>query len=191
MYVVVIFRGIMIGVSNYYHLSFLCTSCITSGHTGCIAVFEKLKLQISELKNSYESNAKYKAVFGFNVAWFPVISFHQGLFTNWSLFLAWLVTNPKLYFPLGQDLSESCKKRLEGIVLWEGDVSTLGDGLTYPYDGVIKVELNVSYICLLSFFLLLLSLFFIISVETMRSTLSNCPNSVNVNILHTLVELCQ
>ena len=99
-----------------------------------------------------ESNAKYKAVFRSNVAWnFPVITLHQGLFTNWSLFLAWLVTNPKLYFPLGQDLSESCKKRLEGIVLWEADVSTLGEGLTYPYDGVIKVELNVGYICLLSF----------------------------------------
>ena len=132
-----------------------------------------------------------KAVFGLNVVWFPVISFHRGLFTNWSLFLAWLVTNPKLYFPLGQDLSESCKKRLEGIVLWEADVSTLGASLTYPYDGVIKVELSVGYICLLSFLLLLLSLFFIISLETMCSTQSNSPSSVNVNILHNLVELCQ
>ena len=38
-------------------------------------------------------------------------------------------------------------------------MSTLGEGLTSPYDGVIKVELNVGYICLLSFLLLLLSLF--------------------------------
>ena len=91
--------------------------------------------------------------------WLPVISFHQGLFIKkWFLFLAWLVTNPKLYFPLGQDLPQPCKKRLEGISLWEADVSTLRKGLTYDpkYDGVIKVELNVGYICLLSFLLLLL-----------------------------------
>ncbi|XP_074638191.1 uncharacterized protein LOC141896756 isoform X2 [Acropora palmata] len=57
----------------------------------------------------------------------------------------WLVTNPELYFPLDQDqLPESCKERLEGIFLWEADVSTLGEGLTSPYDGVIKVELNDS-----------------------------------------------
>ena len=110
-------------------------------------VFEKLKLQTSELKNSYESSANYKAVFGSNVAWFPAISFHQDLFTNCSLFLAWLVTNPKLYFPLDQDLPESCKERLDGIFLWEADVSTLGEGFTYQklHDGVIKVELNVGY----------------------------------------------
>ena len=111
---------------------------------------------------------------------------------NWSLFLAWLVTNPKLYFPLDQDqLPESCMEHLEGIFLWEADVSTLGEGLTSPYDGVIKVEQNVGYICLLSFLLLLLSLFFIISLETMHSTQSNCPISVSVNIVHNLVELCQ
>ena len=145
---------------------------------------------VNNLKKSYESNTKYTAIFGSKVAWFPVISFHRGLFTNWSLFLGWLVTNPKLYFPLDQDqLPESCKERLEGIFLWEADVSTLGEGYTSPYDGVIKVELNVGYICLLSFLLLLLSLFFIISLETMRSTQSNCPNSINVNILHNLVEL--
>ncbi|XP_067057647.1 uncharacterized protein [Acropora muricata] len=57
---------------------------------------------------------------------------------------AWLVTNPKLYFPLDQDLPESRKERLEGIFLWEADVSTLGKGFTYPYDGVLKVELNNS-----------------------------------------------
>ncbi|XP_074607962.1 uncharacterized protein LOC141860681 [Acropora palmata] len=57
----------------------------------------------------------------------------------------WLVTNPELYFPLDQDqLPESCKESLEGIFLWEADVSTLGEGLTSPYDGVIKVELNDS-----------------------------------------------
>ena len=135
---------------------------------------------------------EYKAVFGSKVAWFPVISFQQGLFTNWSLFLAWLVTNPKLYFPLDQDLPESCKERLEGIFLWEADVSTLGEEFTccQNYDGVIKVELNVGYIYLLSFFLFLLPLFFIISLETMCSTQSNCPNSVNANMLHNLVELC-
>lgn len=77
------------------------------------------------------------------------------------LFLACLVRNPKLYFPLGQDLSELCKKRLEGIFLWEADVSTLGEGFTYQklHDGVIKVEQKVGYHCLLSFLLLLLSLY--------------------------------
>ena len=69
-------------------------------------------------------------------------------------------------------------------------MSTLRKGLTYDpkYDGVIKVELNVGYICLLSFLLLLL--FCIISLETMCSTQSNCPNLVSVKILHNFVELC-
>ncbi|KAK2557797.1 hypothetical protein P5673_019754 [Acropora cervicornis] len=56
----------------------------------------------------------------------------------------WLVTNPKLYFPLDQDLSELCKKRLEGIVLWQTDMSTLSKDFTCcsKYDGVIQVKLN-------------------------------------------------
>ncbi|XP_044167794.1 uncharacterized protein LOC122951805 [Acropora millepora] len=59
---------------------------------------------------------------------------------------AWLVTNPKLYFPLGQELPELCKKRLEGIFLWQADVSTLSKDFTYchKYDGIIQLELNGS-----------------------------------------------
>ena len=75
------------------------------------------------------------------------------------LFLAWLVTNPKLYFPLGQDLPEPLKKHLEGIYLWQTDVSTLSKDFSHreKCDGlVIQVELNVGYVCLLSFFLILL-----------------------------------
>ena len=83
---------------------------------------------------------------------FPPISVNKLV-----LFLDWLVTNPKLYFPLDQDLSELCKKRLEEIVLWKTDMSTLSKDFTCcrKYDGVIQVKLNVGYICLLSFFLML------------------------------------
>ena len=89
-------------------------------------------MQIRGLKNSHESDAKYKAVFGSNVAWLPGISFYQGLLTNWSLFLVWLVTNPELYFPLGQDLPNSCKERLQGVHLWQTEVSTSSKDFRYP-----------------------------------------------------------
>ena len=82
---------------------------------------------------------------------FPPISVNKLI-----LFLDWLVTNPKLYFPLDQDLSELCKKRLEGIFLWRADMSTLSKDFKCcrKFDGVIQVKLNVGYICLLSFFLM-------------------------------------
>ena len=74
------------------------------------------------------------------------------MFTNRSLFSVLLVTSPELFFPLGQDLPVSKKKCLEGVCLWATDVSNLSkDFICYlKYDGVIQVELNVGYICLLS-----------------------------------------
>ena len=76
------------------------------------------------------------------------------MFTNWSLFSVLLVRNPKLFFPLGQDsIPESSQKRLKEVCLWTTDVSNLSkDFIWYPkYDGVVQVELNVGYICLLYF----------------------------------------
>ena len=99
------------------------------------------------------------------------------MFTNWSLFSVWLVTSPKLLFPLSQDLPESSQKLLEEFYLWMTDVSNLReDFICYlKYDEVIQVALSVGYICLLSLFLLLLLLlFFIVTLETQ----SNCPVSV-------------
>lgn len=72
------------------------------------------------------------------------------MFTTWSLFSVWLVTNPKLYYCLGQG-----KKQLEEVWLWEADVSNLSDDIAYCNIDceVIQVELSVGYICLLSLFL--------------------------------------
>ena len=62
-------------------------------------------------------------------------------------FSVWLVTNPKLFFPLGQDLPVSSQKLLEEVCLWKTDVSNLSNDLKwypkYEYDGVIQVKLNV------------------------------------------------
>ena len=76
-----------------------------------------------------------------------LLSASTNLCSQIGLFLAWLVTNPKLYFPLGQDIPEPCKKRLEGIFLWQADVSNLSKDFSYgqTYDGVIQVEPNVGY----------------------------------------------
>ena len=117
-----------------------------------------------------------KAVFGSNAALLPVISFHQRMFTNWSLFSVWLVTSPKLFFPLGQDLSVSSKKCIEEVCLWSTNVSNLSRDFicNSKYDGVIQVELNVGYICLFSFFVVFIFHWNI-------GTQSYCPNSANLN----------
>ena len=98
------------------------------------------------------------------------------MFTNWSLFSVWLVSSPKLLFPLGQDLPGSNQKLLEEVCLWMTDVSNLSeDFICYlKYDEVIQVALNIGYIGLLSLFFILLLLFFIVTLETQ----SNCPVSV-------------
>ena len=63
------------------------------------------------------------------------------------LFSVWLVTSPKLYFPLGQDLPESRQKLLEEVCLWKTDVSNLSNDFKwypkYEHDRVIQVKLNV------------------------------------------------
>ena len=92
------------------------------------------------------------------------------MFTNCSLFLVWLVTSPKLFFPLGQDLPVSSKKRLEEVCLWTLDISNLNRDvrvICYPkYDGVIQVELNVGYIRL--FFCFVVVIFHCIIGNTVK-----------------------
>ncbi|XP_044174424.1 uncharacterized protein LOC122958077 isoform X2 [Acropora millepora] len=59
----------------------------------------------------------------------------------------WLVTCPKLFFPLGQDLPASSKEDLEEVCLWETDLSKSSNLLKwYPKfdDKVIQVKLNDS-----------------------------------------------
>jgi len=62
------------------------------------------------------------------------------------LFSVWLVTCPKLFFPLGQDLPASSKEDLEEVCLWETDLSKSSNLLKwYPKfdDKVMQVKLNV------------------------------------------------
>ena len=63
------------------------------------------------------------------------------------LFSVWLVTCPKLFFPLGQDLPISRQKHLEEICLWWTDVSNLSNDFKWyrncECDGVIQIKLNV------------------------------------------------
>ena len=108
---------------------------------------------IRELQNSYKSNTECKAVFGSNAALLPAISFHQSMFTNCSLFSVWLATSPKLFFPLGQDLPVPNKEGFEEVFLWRTNVSNLSNNFMCDskHDGVIQVEFNVGYICLLFF----------------------------------------
>ena len=72
------------------------------------------------------------------------------------LFSVWLVTCPKLFFPLGQDLPISRQKHLEEVCLWRTDISNLSNDFKWyrkcEYDGVIQIKLNVGQICLLSLF---------------------------------------
>ncbi|XP_015766234.1 PREDICTED: uncharacterized protein LOC107345061 isoform X2 [Acropora digitifera] len=60
----------------------------------------------------------------------------------------WLVTCPKLFFPLGQDLPISRQKHLEEVCLWRTDVSNLSNDFKWyrkcEYDGVIQIKLNDS-----------------------------------------------
>ena len=102
------------------------------------------------------------------------------MFTNRSLFSVWLVTSPELFFPLGQDLPISQRMSAEGLCLWMTSVSNLSKNFkcSQNYDGILQVELDVGYICLLSL------LFFIVTLETQ----SNCPNSVSLNKFYDLIE---
>ena len=80
------------------------------------------------------------------------------------LFSVWLVTCPKLFFPLGQDLPISRQKHLEEVCLWRTDISNLSNDFKWyqkcEYDGVIQIKLNVGQICFFVSFLLLFVLLF-------------------------------
>ena len=78
--------------------------------------------------------------------WQKVMEFEK-LKSAPCLFSVWLVTSPKFFFPLGQDLPESSQKCLEKVCLWKTDVSNLNSNFKWclkcEYEGVIQVKLKV------------------------------------------------
>lgn len=71
----------------------------------------------------------------------------------WFPFSVWLLKDPRLYFPLNQNIPESTRgqegKSLENVCLWEIDIATLTKNnfkLEEKFDGVCQVELKVSNI---------------------------------------------
>lgn len=160
-------------LKNYITVPFFVMHFASQEGIGCIncstEVYEKKKkVQIRGLQNSYKSNTECKAVFGSNAALLTAISFHQSMFTNWCLFSVWLVTSPKYFFPLGQDLPVPNKEGFEEVLLWRTNVSNLSNNFMCDskHDGVIQVEFNVGYICLLSFVVIVI--FYCNNKETVK-----------------------
>ena len=73
----------------------------------------------------------------------------------WSPFSVLLVNDPKLYFPLNQDIPQSTRdqetKSLETVCLWETGIANLRKYFVpkEKFDGVCQFELKISYVSLL------------------------------------------
>ncbi|XP_044174429.1 uncharacterized protein LOC114972041 [Acropora millepora] len=67
-----------------------------------------------------------------------------------SIDKVWLVKDPKLYFPLNQDISQSTRsqerKSFENVCLWKTDIANLSEYffLKEKFDGICQVELKDS-----------------------------------------------
>ena len=89
--------------------------------------------------------------------WFSFSQSHftEIQFTKLPFISVWLVTDPRLYFPLNQDVSQSARgqkgKSLENVCLWRADTTNLKKYFTLKekFDGICQVELKVSNIGLL------------------------------------------
>lgn len=92
-----------------------------------------------------------KLVFIFTVTLHHCNTIHEICFH----FLVWLVKDPRLYFPLNQEIPQSTRcqkgKSLENVCLWETDIANLRKNfiLKVKFDAVCQVELKVSHVSLL------------------------------------------
>ncbi|XP_015761642.1 PREDICTED: uncharacterized protein LOC107340783 [Acropora digitifera] len=105
----------------------------------------------------------------------------------------WLVTDPRLYFPLNQDISKSIRGQegnsLEKVYLWKAEIINSGKDLILKekFDGVCQVELtdsvNTKYAHKIGEIQAILKTF-----EWQKTTVSQCKGGLSLMNLSPLVQ---